>query len=219
MNTEGKQYTCLNCKNTFYSKKKCVSRTPMYCSSKCYGETLRVHKKCKLCASEIENKHSVGMKNRVYCSPECQGKARRGKQLNEDWRNKISQARKDSNKVRGTKHYNWKGGEETLKDRLIQYRHKRRSSIKKEIPIEFLEKLFNNQDKKCFYCEKDISNSKTLEHLTPVSRGGDNDVYNLVYSCKSCNSKKRQQTLEEYTLKTKMYHLPKKWEILFTESI
>ena len=60
---------------------------------------------------------------------------------------------------------------------------------------------------------------KAIEHLTPVSRGGDNDIYNLVYSCKSCNSNKRQQTLEEYAIKNKRLDWLQKWEKLFIETL
>lgn len=62
-------------------------------------------------------------------------------------------------------------------------------------------------------------NYKAIEHLTPVSRNLDNHIYNLVYTCKSCNSKKRQNTLEEYAIKQNRIDWINKWEILFTNTM
>jgi hypothetical protein len=37
----------------------------------------------------------------------------------------------------------------------------------------------------------------TLDHLTPISKGGSNEVSNLVIACSHCNSSKGGRTLEE----------------------
>ena len=58
-----------------------------------------------------------------------------------------------------------------------------------------------------FFCESDLTNYKAIEHLTPVSRGGDNEKYNLVYSCKSCNSKKTTADFRGVRIKYKEYLL------------
>ena len=39
----------------------------------------------------------------------------------------------------------------------------------------------------CVYCEKEASG---LDHLYPVSKGGETDFFNLAPACKSCNSRK-----------------------------
>jgi 5-methylcytosine-specific restriction endonuclease McrA len=87
------------------------------------------------------------------------------------------------------------------------------------MPTEFLQKILRAQDNKCFFCECDLTEYKAIEHLTPVSKGGDNNFYNLVYSCKSCNSKKRQKTLEEFALSTGNIYWLEKWENLFIETL
>lgn len=68
--------------------------------------------------------------------------------------------------------------------------------------------------KTCAYCGKDMGDSPSLEHLTPVSRGGDNQRYNLVYACKSCNSKKHDKTLEEYAIHIGAFHLIDKYDTM-----
>lgn len=214
-----KTYKCQHCGNNFESKKGCKSRMPKYCSKNCYSESLKLNIKCKLCGSIIENKHSVSMKNRIYCSIKCRAKARENIPLPEKWRKALSEARKNSDKCKGENLYNWKGGKQTEGIRLKQAYYKRKKGLKEKMPIEYLEKLLKLQNNKCFFCDCDISEYKAIEHLTPVSKGGDNQFYNLVYSCKSCNSKKRQKTLEEYALQTGKIHLLNKWENLLIECI
>jgi len=48
----------------------------------------------------------------------------------------------------------------------------------------------------CPYCNSKKSN--TIDHVIPLSRGGANDIFNLVAVCVSCNSKKKDKTLWEF---------------------
>ena len=49
----------------------------------------------------------------------------------------------------------------------------------------------------CQYCKKRIGEIKdiTLDHIEPRTNGGQHSSDNLVTSCRSCNSRKRDQTL------------------------
>jgi hypothetical protein len=214
-----KDYTCIQCSSVFQSKKGCKSRTPKFCSNKCYAESMKLNIKCKLCEKVIENKHSVSIRNRKYCSKECQGKARQGIKLSENWRKALSEGRKKSEKCKGQNLYNWKGGKETQLLRIKSSLYKRKMRLTKVFPKAFLYKMLVAQKNMCFYCDNDLTEYKAIEHLTPVSKGGDNDIFNLVYSCKSCNSKKRQKTLEEFAIKTNRLFLLSKWEKLFIEAL
>lgn len=52
---------------------------------------------------------------------------------------------------------------------------------------------------RCYWCTKQLDEwSATKEHLTPVSRGGRNDIANIVPACRPCNEKKGAKTAEEY---------------------
>lgn len=48
----------------------------------------------------------------------------------------------------------------------------------------------------CCYCATD--GKLTLEHLTPLSRGGDNAVGNIAPACAPCNRRKWHRSLEEF---------------------
>lgn len=58
--------------------------------------------------------------------------------------------------------------------------------------------IFRKSNGICWYCGKDIHTDLTIDHIVPISDGGSDDLSNLVPCCKSCNSAKRNKTLEEY---------------------
>ena len=212
-------FNCKTCNKEFKSKKACKSRIPKYCSKECFAESLRMHKKCILCGNEIINKNSASLKYRKYCSYNCAVKSKKGGKLTDEHKKALSEGRKKSIKCKGENLYNWKGGETTYRERLIDYRHRRRSLQKIKVDTKYLKRLLIVQNNKCFYCENDISIYKAVEHLTPLSRGGDNQNWNLVYSCRSCNSKKRSKTLEEYAIKNELYHLITKFDYIYASAI
>lgn len=212
-------FNCKTCNKEFKSKKACKSRTPKYCSKECFAESLRMHKKCILCGNEIINKNSASLKHRKYCSYECSIKSKKGGTLTIKHKKALSEGRKKSIKCKGENLYNWKGGESTYRERLIDYRHRRRSLQNLKIDTNYLKKLLVVQKNKCFYCEYDLTEYKAVEHLTPLSRGGDNQNWNLVYSCQKCNARKRTKTLEEYAIKHELYHLITKFDIIYANAI
>lgn len=51
----------------------------------------------------------------------------------------------------------------------------------------------------CYYCEKHFPpNHLTMDHIIPVSRGGQSIKSNLVTACKECNNKKKHQMTYEW---------------------
>lgn len=71
---------------------------------------------------------------------------------------------------------------------------------------ELIEAKWEASDKTCILCGKPIDNtvpprrpeSRTIEHLTPIARGGRHDLDNISFAHWSCNSSKNNKTLEEY---------------------
>jgi len=208
-------FICKTCGDKFKSVKACKTRTPIYCSSKCFGESIKKYKTCQYCGSKFAD-----WTRDKYCSRECRIDASRGVSLSEDHRKALSEGRKNSTKCKGPKLYNWKGGNDTFKKRSKVYQNNRRARLLgggKLNPI-FLNNLWIAHRGLCFYCGQPLIEYRGLEHLTPLSRGGKNQIYNLVYSCKSCNSKKRQKTLEDFAIATGRIWLVDKWEDIFIEA-
>jgi len=50
----------------------------------------------------------------------------------------------------------------------------------------------------CIYCKTDLPSNYHVDHVIPLSRGGDNWPSNLQLLCPSCNISKRTRTHEEY---------------------
>ncbi len=58
--------------------------------------------------------------------------------------------------------------------------------------------LYNRDGGVCGYCLVSLStNSATVDHVIPTSRGGKNHWENVVLSCKRCNTKKDNKTPRE----------------------
>lgn len=72
-------------------------------------------------------------------------------------------------------------------------------------------RVWNKTEGRCWYCgtmliKPDPNGHKesqrqrwyTIDHATPRSRGGTNDLHNLLPSCGRCNEEKDSMTVEEY---------------------
>lgn len=53
----------------------------------------------------------------------------------------------------------------------------------------------------CYYCNVELnSDTATMDHVVPISRGGLSKPGNLVPACHQCNLNKRSMTAVEWTL-------------------
>lgn len=50
----------------------------------------------------------------------------------------------------------------------------------------------------CAYCANPCTECATIDHLIPLSRGGDNRLENLVMACRACNELKGDLLVEEF---------------------
>ena len=75
--------------------------------------------------------------------------------------------------------------------------------------------LYKRDGGKCAYCGKPLSREEaTIDHIIPKKLGGKTNWENCVISCKKCNSRKDDKTLEEagMTLRVTPYNPKKKKE-------
>ena len=56
----------------------------------------------------------------------------------------------------------------------------------------------------CAYCLAPLGDDVHMDHMTPLSRGGNHTLSNVVPCCKSCNSKKYTRTLLEWVITGQM---------------
>lgn len=79
--------------------------------------------------------------------------------------------------------------------------NKRQKYIKRAIGEISQEAILKIEEKNhCYYCGELCNDDKTIDHKHPVSRGGTNDIDNLVVACRSCNCSKNDKTEEEYRM-------------------
>lgn len=69
-------------------------------------------------------------------------------------------------------------------------------------------RIYIKQGKVCAYCMAKVDGLPDPEHVTPLSRGGRNDITNLVAACQPCNRDKRDLTLAEWAASRKDRGLP-----------
>lgn len=60
----------------------------------------------------------------------------------------------------------------------------------------------------CSYCHNPAQGLPDPEHVTPLSRGGRNDMSNIVAACRSCNADKGDLTLTEWRADRERRNLP-----------
>lgn len=57
------------------------------------------------------------------------------------------------------------------------------------------------QNAVCYYCHSKITSDQvTMDHVVPLSRGGFSKKGNIVISCKTCNTNKKDKTAVELLL-------------------
>ncbi len=84
----------------------------------------------------------------------------------------------------------------TTKGKLTNLKQKYVRRALNDVDKNYILKLLD--DDVCYYCGCKILGKKTIDHKTPVSRGGTNNNENLVLSCLHCNTQKGNKTEEEY---------------------
>lgn len=58
-----------------------------------------------------------------------------------------------------------------------------------------IRKVLYQRDPRCFYCKTKLTYEKaTLDHWTPLSKGGPDHIDNCVLACKPCNVAKGDHT-------------------------
>jgi len=62
-----------------------------------------------------------------------------------------------------------------------------------------IKKIKDSSELRCYYCGKSLTKKEcTIDHLTPLSRGGETIPRNLRVCCLDCNREKASLTEEEY---------------------
>ncbi|HJT55833.1 MAG TPA: HNH endonuclease [Ktedonobacteraceae bacterium] len=86
------------------------------------------------------------------------------------------------------------------RERYIVKAHKRRALILNapgNHTAEDIRQQFKRQKGKCHYCHNKLAKYH-IEHVVPVTRGGSNDMSNIVLACPPCNWRKGNKLPHEW---------------------
>jgi 5-methylcytosine-specific restriction endonuclease McrA len=76
----------------------------------------------------------------------------------------------------------------------------------------WLSRQYARQDARCFYCRVSLRAKRiNVEHVLPMSRGGDNRSHNLVLACADCNKAKGSTVLTKAYLQRQHKKVKKQW--------
>ena len=109
---------------------------------------------------------------------------------------KISQQRHPENGRRATKKWRLAHPERHVEAQR-NYRAKKKNSVGKVSTKEFRE-LVEQYDFRCLKCglSESALTEITMDHVIPISRGGDNVIENIQPLCRNCNSSKYTKILD-----------------------
>ncbi len=74
----------------------------------------------------------------------------------------------------------------------------RRAVVRRQINPREIERMLTRQRWICAYCSADLHFGYHLDHVVPLSRGGQHTIGNLVGACPRCNCSKGQKLLSEW---------------------
>ena len=81
---------------------------------------------------------------------------------------------------------------QTILNRLKEFRIKRDGNFR----IGYKDKIVKRDGEGCYICHR-TDETYHIHHLIPRSRGGTNDIDNLVYLCATCHRYAHQDNLEK----------------------
>lgn len=138
-------------------------------------------------------------KNKEWFPEHCRKYARQRQQKNrnlfaqkcKEWRLKNPEKQKQLNK-------DWKS--RNPESRRV-HEAKRRALKKKSCgsySVKDVKGLIENQYGVCVYCKESIVDKYHVDHKTPLSRGGSNELDNIQILCPTCNQRKYNKTHDEF---------------------
>lgn len=92
--------------------------------------------------------------------------------------------------ARRERHRRWK-----RKNPELHAVHRRNAKLKRRgVPgkhtVAELRARYADQEGRCFWCREALSDDYHRDHVIPVSKGGTNDIRNIVLACAPCNVRK-----------------------------
>ena len=152
-----------------------------------------------------DNKDSIAKQHKQYCEANKEKIAKRHKQYREANKEKIAKRNKqwrENNKEKiaeyGKQYYQSPQGQAVSFNKSQRRRAKQKKQGTGITKDQWLE-LMNFFDWKCAYSGEKLTNkTRSIDHIVPISTGGDNMIWNMVPMTRSLNSSKHANNMEEW---------------------
>lgn len=167
------------------------------------GAKYGVSNTCKICANKRTKENYLNNKSRCLESGKLWAKnnPEKTKASAKKYKDKIREKLREARRERYLKNKdkeiaNCKKWQSLNKEKFLHSMNlsktKRRHKIKEtkdKITLEQWENIKSKAKNKCHYCKK-VFEKLTMDHVIPLSKGGNHNQSNIVPACQSCNSKK-----------------------------
>ena len=157
---------------------KCKSCFSLY--QKQNKDKIKEYRRCY----SIENKETIKEKNKNWVKN------------NRERYNKRMSDRKINNPIFKLQHNLRSSNHQNLKRALEYYNNGKSDKLPTKSPSRMLLKLYEIQNHNCPYCSNNMKDDIHIDHIIPLSKGGSNEVYNLILCCSSCNLRKNAKELD-----------------------
>tara|TARA_R100001086_G_scaffold235470_1_gene158385 strand:+ start:939 stop:1610 length:672 start_codon:yes stop_codon:yes gene_type:complete len=152
---------------------------------------------CRRCYTifKRENSDDKSWRRKYVCNT-CRRQAKRASDRQSYYNRRDEILKKNTTQERRAYIRNWS---RQNKDKIAHYKSLRRIKYDKGNTDEvktYIQDMYSNPNRKCRYCNS--TEDLTLEHVIPISRGGEHACYNLDLACKTCNCSKKDKTENEY---------------------
>ena len=181
--------------------------------------TLREHglRECSSCGQvkPLEDYYGKGDKGKIsQCKP-CYSQVKKAEyQLNKDELKAKSNARYKSNRdsISRRRRQLYRENRESMVAVAREYRERNREKTREWAKTNYAKRkcaqgdygdievqaLLVYQEGYCAACGKDLDSGFHVDHILPISRGGDNSIRNLQILCPGCNQSKHARLLDEF---------------------
>lgn len=194
--------TCKRCDKEFFVKPSHVEKR-VYCSMECMTQAYTKPKAktvCKQCGNEFEYPDRPSRKNAAFCKRECMDAyyiGERAHRYKEGGWDRNLEKRREYNRS-----YQVKNKEQLLHN-AYRGKLKRRKLVQPNHSFYEWIELLKKHDNKCYYCKTRMTKTpgpkqRTRDHIVPVTKGGTDEIANIVPACRSCNSRKGVKDIDQW---------------------
>ncbi len=219
--------TCAACRRDLWfppSKAKLYKTCGRVCNTELARQALMARARlCETCGSEFYPRQvQLDNGDGRFCSQKCNKPFHHASQAPDVWARRIETMRKmrangEWTVMRGQDHPMWAGGKEAQRKRRAAYSReygrkwrsrnrekarefskRRRGRLLGRLEKGSVKRIYAQQRGRCAICRTSIKSEYHIDHIIPVSKGGEHIARNIQLLCPPCNMRKSNKDQIDY---------------------